>query len=80
VDRKLYQLNKIDRNILRVLQKEGRTSYAELARQVGLSTTPCKERVKRLERDGVIRGYQAILNPGFLDAALVVIVQIIGKF
>jgi len=76
MDRKLHQLNKIDRNILRVLQKEGRTSYAELARQVGLSTTPCKERVKRLERDGVIRGYQAILNPSFLDAALVVIVQI----
>jgi len=69
-------LNKIDRNILRVLQKHGRTSYAELARQVGLSTTPCKERVKRLEREGVIRGYQAILNPQYLDAALVVIVQI----
>ena len=43
--------------------------------QVGLSTTPCKERVKRLERDGVIRSYQAILNPQFLDAALVVFVQ-----
>jgi len=74
--RKLHQLNKIDRNILRVLQKDGRTSYAELARQVGLSTTPCKERVKKLEREGVIRGYQAILDPGYLDAALVVIVQI----
>jgi Lrp/AsnC family leucine-responsive transcriptional regulator len=76
IDRKLHQLNKIDRNILRVLQKDGRTSFAELARQVGLSTTPCKERVKRLEREGVIRGYQAILNPSNLDAALVVIVQI----
>jgi len=76
MDSKQYKLNKIDRNIVRVLQKDGRTSYAELARQVGLSTTPCKERVKRLERDGVIRGYQAILNPAFLDAALVVIVQI----
>ncbi|MFT5709904.1 MAG: Lrp/AsnC family leucine-responsive transcriptional regulator [Halioglobus sp.] len=76
IDRKLHHLNKIDRNILRVLQKEGRTSFAELARQVGLSTTPCKERVKRLEREGVIRGYQAILNPSYLDAGLVVIVQI----
>jgi len=76
MDKKVHQLNKIDRNILRVLQKDGRTSFAELARQVGLSTTPCKERVKRLEREGVIRGYQAILNPNYLDAGLVVIVQI----
>ena len=76
VERKLHQLNRIDRNILRALQKDGRTSYAELARQVGLSTTPCKERVKRLEREGVIRNYQAILDPKYLDAALVVFVQI----
>jgi len=76
MERKLHHLNRIDRNILRTLQKEGRTSYAELARQVGLSTTPCKERVKRLERDGVIRSYQAILDPVYLDAALVVFVQI----
>ena len=74
--RKLERLNRIDRNILRNLQKDARTSYAELARQVGLSTTPCKERVKRLERDGVIRGYQAILDPEHLDAALVLFVQI----
>ena len=76
MERKLHQLNRIDRNILRVLQKDARTSFAELARQVGLSTTPCKERVKRLEREGVIRNYQAILDPEFLDAALVVFVQI----
>src|SRR5210317_1137834 len=76
VERKLHQLNRIDRNILRVLQKDARTSFAELARQVGLSTTPCKERVKRLEREGVIRSYQAVLAPEYLDAALVVFLQI----
>jgi Lrp/AsnC family leucine-responsive transcriptional regulator len=76
MERQLHKLNRIDRNILRALQTDGRTSYAELARQVGLSTTPCKERVKRLERDGIIRGYQAILNPEAMDAALVVFVQI----
>lgn len=69
-------LNRIDRNILRQLQRNARISFAELARQVGLSTTPCKERVKRMERQGVIRNYQAILNPQYLDAALVVFVQI----
>jgi Lrp/AsnC family leucine-responsive transcriptional regulator len=43
---------------------------------VGVSTTPCKERVKRLEREGIIRNYQAILDPKYLDAALAVFVQI----
>ncbi|MDP5209368.1 MULTISPECIES: Lrp/AsnC ligand binding domain-containing protein [unclassified Microbulbifer] len=70
------ELSTVDRNILRVLQKNGRTSYAELARQVGLTATPCVERVRRLENDGVIQGYTALINPEFLDAALVVFVQI----
>ena len=70
------QLNRIDRNILRILQHDGRTSFAELSRRVGLSTTPCLERVKRMERAGVIKGYQAILDPEYLDAGLVVFVQI----
>lgn len=70
------ELSTIDRNILRVLQKNGRTSYAELARQVGLTATPCVERVKRLESDGVIQGYTALIDPEYLDAALVVFVQI----
>jgi Lrp/AsnC family leucine-responsive transcriptional regulator len=69
-------LNRIDRHILRVLQVEGRISYAALARKVGLTTTPCIERVRRLERDGVIRGYQAVLDPDELGAGLVVFVQI----
>jgi len=70
------QLKKIDRHILSELQKNGRVSYAELARQVGLTTTPCIERVKRLERDGYIKGYTAQLNPNQLDAGLIVFVQI----
>ena len=73
---RLQNLNRTDRRLLRLLQQDARTSYAELARQVGLSTTPCKERIKRLEREGIIRGYQAILDPDFLDAGLVVFVQI----
>ncbi|GAA6153326.1 Lrp/AsnC ligand binding domain-containing protein [Pseudoteredinibacter isoporae] len=70
------ELNTIDRNILRVLQRNGRCTYAELSRQVGLSATPCMERVKKLEKDNVIQGYSAIINPEYLDAALVVFVQI----
>ena len=70
------QLDKIDRNILRLLQQNARMPHTELARKVGLSTTPCKERVRRLERDGVIQRYQAVLNPAALDRGLVVFVQI----
>lgn len=72
----MKELNKIDRNILRELQKDGRLSYAELARRVGLTTTPCIERVKRMERDGVLQGYTALVNPKALHAGLVVFVQI----
>ena len=45
------ELDKIDRNILRILQTDGRISFTELGEKVGLSTTPCTERVRRLERD-----------------------------
>ena len=70
------QLSKIDRNILRILQKDGRISYTDLAREVGLSVTPCIERVKRLEKNAYIQGYKAKLNPELLNAGLVVFVQI----
>ena len=71
-----HQLDRIDRNIIRLLQQNARMPHTELARKVGLSTTPCKERVRRLERDGVIQRYQAVLNPAALDRGLVVFVQI----
>ncbi|BBI63252.1 hypothetical protein HSBAA_45580 [Vreelandella sulfidaeris] len=53
-------LDRIDLKILRCLQDNARISYVDLASEVGLSTTPCLERVKRLEKAGIIRGYQAI--------------------
>lgn len=72
----MRELDRIDKNILRMLQKEGRMAYAELARRVGLSTTPCLERVKRLEKDGVIKGYTALIDPDHLKASLVVFIHI----
>ena len=69
-------LDKIDRSILRALQKDGRLANVELARRVGLSATPCLERVKRLESKGYIRGYAAVLAPEKLDAGLLVFVEI----
>lgn len=70
------ELSKIDRRILHSLQKNGRISYTDLSKEVGLSVTPCIERIKRLEKDNVIEGFTALINPEFLDAALVVFVQI----
>ncbi|WP_426415623.1 leucine-responsive transcriptional regulator Lrp [Aestuariirhabdus sp. LZHN29] len=70
------KLDRIDRSILRELQRDGRISYVDLATKVGLSTTPCMERVKRLERAGVIEGYAAKLNPQMLEAGLLVFVEI----
>jgi Lrp/AsnC family leucine-responsive transcriptional regulator len=70
------ELDRIDRHILRILQSEGRLSFTELGERVGLSTTPCTERVRRLERDGVILGYHARLNPQPLKAGLLVFVEL----
>ena len=69
-------IDRIDRNILAQLQQDGRLSNVELSKRVGLSPTPCLERVKRLEKEGYISGYQANLNPTKLDLALLVFVEI----
>ena len=69
-------LDRTDRRLLRLLQTDGRQSIAELARQVHLTATPCLERVRRLERDGYIRGYSAELDPTLLGAGLIAFVQI----
>ncbi len=70
------ELDRIDRRILRILQQEGRIAFTELGERVGLSTTPCTERVRRLERDGVITGYHARLAPAAVKASLLVFVEI----
>jgi Lrp/AsnC family leucine-responsive transcriptional regulator len=70
------KIDRIDKNILSALQKDGRLSNVELSKRVGLSPTPCLERVKRLESDGFILGYKAMLNPKKLGAALLVFVEI----
>jgi Lrp/AsnC family leucine-responsive transcriptional regulator len=70
------KLDSIDLRILRELQALGRIPFTELAPRVGLTTSPCLERVRRLERAGVIRGYRAILEPRALDAGLLVFVEL----
>ena len=70
------QLDRIDRNILVELQKDGRLSNVELARRIGLSATPCLERVKKLEREGYIKGYKAVVDPTKLGQGLLVYVEV----
>ena len=56
------KLDKTDLQLLRVLQQNARMTTKELAHEVNLSTTPVFERLKRLERDGIIKKYIAILD------------------
>lgn len=55
-------MDRVDREILAVLQGEGRISLTELAVRVGLSLSPCQRRVRELERSGVISRYAAVLD------------------
>jgi len=70
-------LDRIDHKILRQLQDNGRLTNADLARSVNLSPTPCLERVRRLEADGYILDYVALLNPQKLGAGVISFIQVL---
>ena len=70
------QLDRVDRRILEELQGNARLSSADLAERVSLSTSPCWRRVKRLEEEGVIRAYQARLDPAKLGYQVTAFVHI----
>ncbi|GAB5415783.1 MAG: Lrp/AsnC ligand binding domain-containing protein [Congregibacter sp.] len=69
-------LDRIDRKIMQILQHDGRLPNVALAAEVGLSPTPCLERVKRLERDGFIKKYVALADAEKLNAATVAFIQV----
>ena len=70
-------MDRIDLKILAELQVDARLSIVELSRRVGLTKTPCAERVRRLEKSGVIRGYHAALDPEAIGVGHVVVVQVL---
>ena len=72
----MVDLDSTDFSILHHLQSDARLSIVELAKRVNLSATPCTQRIKRLENDGVIIGYHAKLNPKALNQALMVFVSV----
>ncbi|MCO1575324.1 Lrp/AsnC family transcriptional regulator [Crossiella sp. SN42] len=59
-------MDAVDRQILAVLQAEGRLTLTELAQRVRLSVSPCHRRLRALELDGTIRGYRAVVDPAAL--------------
>lgn len=65
-----------DRKILLALLSKGRSTFAELASQVGLTAPTVHDRVKKLERSGVIEGYTAIVNPGSLGYDITAVVSL----
>ncbi|MCB1957616.1 MAG: Lrp/AsnC ligand binding domain-containing protein [Rhodocyclaceae bacterium] len=70
-------MDRIDLKILAELQADARLSIVELSRRVGLTKTPCAERVRRLERSGVIHGYHAELDPVAMGVGHIVVVQVL---
>lgn len=68
--------DRITESILRILQHDGRLSNADLAQRVGLSPSACLRRVRLLEKQGVIRGYRAIIDERSAHKLTTVIVQI----
>ncbi len=70
------ELDSIDRRILRVLQKTGRISNADLSDRVNLSPSACHRRVQRLEAEGFIKEYVALLDARKMDCPSTIFVEI----
>jgi len=70
------KLDKFDFAILSILQKDARASLQDISSQVGLSTTPCWTRIKKMESEGVIQGYTVRIDPAAVGFTETVIVQV----
>jgi len=69
-------LDRTDRKILDLLQRDGRLSNVELAEKVALSPSPCLRRVRALEEAGIVRQYVALLDPGKVGLSLLAYVNV----
>jgi len=70
------QLDRYDRQILELLQQDGRISNQDLADRIGLSPSPCLRRVRTLEESGLITGYRALLDAKKLGLSLMALIHI----
>ncbi|MFF9803636.1 Lrp/AsnC family transcriptional regulator [Streptomyces coeruleorubidus] len=69
-------MDAIDKAIIAELERDGRLTNVELAQRVGLTTGPCLRRVQRLEADGVIRGYRAVIDPAARGRSFEVLLEV----
>jgi Lrp/AsnC family leucine-responsive transcriptional regulator len=69
-------IDRYDRQILRILQEDGRISNQDLADRIGLSTSPCLRRVRVLEESGLIMGYRAFVDAKALGLSLLALIHI----
>lgn len=69
-------MDAIDEAIIAELERDGRLTNVELAQRVGLTTGPCLRRVQRLEADGVIRGYRAVIDPAARGRSFEVLLEV----
>ena len=69
-------MDRLDRKILRLLQDDATLAVADVAKKVGLSTTPCWRRIQKMEEDGVIKGRVAVLEPTKINAGVTVFVSV----
>src|ERR1700723_3043082 len=74
--RYVVSVEETDRKIVSLLARNGRMSFTELARQAGLSVSAVHQRVRRLEQEGVIKGYAAIFNPEDVGLPLTAFVSV----
>jgi len=72
----MVELDQIDRQILHHLQQDGKMTVAALAHELGLSTTAIYERIRKLEKEGVIRKYVALLDQKKIQKNLIVFISI----
>ena len=72
-------MDDIDRQLLSLLLADARSSYADLARAVGLSAPSVHDRVRRLERSGALRGYTAVVDPHALGLGVTALVGILQR-
>jgi Lrp/AsnC family leucine-responsive transcriptional regulator len=66
----------LDRQIVRLLAQDGRRSFTDLAKETGLSVSAVHQRVRRLEKRGIVRGYHAVIDPDAVDLPLTAFVSI----
>ena len=69
-------VDKFDLAILKVLQEDARASLQDISKRVGLSSTPCWNRIRKMEADGVIQGYTVRIDPAAIGFTETVIVQV----